>query len=71
MRREEEYVGKRVMVMGVLETRRQGSQKRRSDFSLPSLAKRRWTESTEDDLKLKCRQYPAIHTNYSCSNCTI
>ena len=21
--------------------------------------------------KLKCRQYPAIHTNYSCSNCTI
>ena len=22
-------------------------------------------------LKLKCRQYPAIHTNYSCSNCTI
>ena len=22
-------------------------------------------------LKLKCRQYPAIHSNYSCSNCTI
>ena len=22
-------------------------------------------------LKLKCWQYPAIHTNYSCSNCTI
>ena len=22
-------------------------------------------------LKLKCRQYPAIHTNYRCSNCTI
>ena len=22
-------------------------------------------------LKLKCSQYPAIHTNYSCSNCTI
>ena len=22
-------------------------------------------------LKLKCRQYPAIHTNYSCSNGTI
>ena len=22
-------------------------------------------------LKLKCRQYPAIHINYSCSNCTI
>ena len=22
-------------------------------------------------LKLKCRQYPAIHTNYSCSNCSI
>ena len=22
-------------------------------------------------LKLKCRQYPAIDTNYSCSNCTI
>ena len=21
-------------------------------------------------LKLKCRQYPAIPTNYSCSNCT-
>ena len=22
-------------------------------------------------LKLKCSQYPAMHTNYSCSNCTI
>ena len=22
-------------------------------------------------LKLKCRKYPAIHTNYNCSNCTI
>ena len=22
-------------------------------------------------LKIKCRQYPAIHTNYCCSNCTI
>ena len=22
-------------------------------------------------LKIKCRQYPAIHTNYSCSNYTI
>ena len=25
----------------------------------------------KEELKLKCRQYPAIHTNYSCSNCTI
>ena len=24
-----------------------------------------------ENLKLKCRQYPAIHTDYSCSNCTI
>ena len=24
-----------------------------------------------ETLKLKCGQYPAIHTNYSCSNCTI
>ena len=23
------------------------------------------------DVKLKCGKYPAIHTNYSCSNCTI
>ena len=34
----------------------------------------RWSQSSETGgiaLKLKCRQYPAIHTIYSLSNCTI
>ena len=45
-------------------------QTNRSNWSYPSCDRSRWSKDAKA-LKLKFRQYPAIHTNYSSSNCPI